>query len=199
MVLSSAAPSLPLKRYFMSQTCWEMAETCGISWLAYDLSFMKCFMMIGVPGGRGKPAAAPPEPPFELRHEGLARQAGRDRREELDGDGAGALDELAAAPEKAGIDRHRDHRQAELAIEGGDARLVGPMLARGRARPLRIDQQRPSLRRRPPGGPDHAAERAGLAGAIDRDHAGTQQQPAEERDPGELALQHIGGLVEQQR
>src|SRR5258707_532316 len=93
-------PALMIVRHIASQTCWEMAETCGMSWLVYCLTFMKCFNIVGISRDLGKPRRGTLQPPLELGHEGLAWHPGRDRREELEGDRARPLDELPAAPEE---------------------------------------------------------------------------------------------------
>src|SRR5690349_15456552 len=49
---------------------------------------------------------------LELGHHGAAGEAGLDRRQDLDDDAARSLVEAAAAPEDAGIDRHRHQLQA---------------------------------------------------------------------------------------
>src|SRR5258708_30542078 len=65
------------------------------------------------------------DPRLELGHYLAARQAGRDRRQDLQDDAARSLEKAAAAPEQPGIDGDGDERDAELRVERGDAGMVG--------------------------------------------------------------------------
>src|ERR1700687_2109602 len=77
------------------------------------------------PGGGGL------DPRLQFGHDAAAVATGRDRREDLDRDPARALEKTAAAPEDAGIDRHRHQRQFQLAVKRGDAGLIGSARAGG--------------------------------------------------------------------
>src|SRR6185312_9052470 len=77
---------------------------------------------------RDEPGGCRLDPGFELGQHRAPFAAWRDRRQDFDRDPAGALQEPAAAPEEAGIDRDRRQRHVEAVIERGDARLVGAAL-----------------------------------------------------------------------
>src|SRR3954452_18999408 len=63
--------------------------------------------------------------PLQLLQEGATLHAGRDRRKELDHDGAGEAEETAARPEQSRVQRHRKARHAGFVIDIGDAGFVG--------------------------------------------------------------------------
>ncbi len=126
-------------------------------------------------------------------------EARRDRRQDLDVDHARPLDELAAAPEQAGIERDRDDRHAELPIERRRADLVGPLVAHRHARAFgKIRIERPSAKvalaclHQP-------AQRLGAIAALDGDVADPRHRPADDRDQHQLALHHGGAAREQPR
>src|SRR4051812_43019903 len=78
----------------------------------------------------------------------LAGEAGRDGVAEAEGDGAGLLAEQGAAPEAAAVDGEGDDRQAERAVEAGEAWLERGRLAVGHAGAFGEYDQRPAVRDR---------------------------------------------------
>ena len=92
-------------------------------------------------------------------------------------------------------DRH--DRQAELRIKLDDAVFVGRHIARRAPRAFGIDDQLARIAGQLRlGGVHHRPERLGPVAAIDRYHTHLQDVPAEERDPGQFALEDVERVVE---
>src|SRR5208283_72897 len=121
------------------------------------------------------------DPLLELGHQQAAWPAGGYRFEEFENDPAGPLDKASPPPEKPGIDRGRNQRHGQCLVERGDPRLIGKTCAWGNPRPLREDDDRPTLGSNWSGCCNHAAQRAGAGLAVDPDRAGTRGVPAVER------------------
>ena len=93
----------------------------------------------------------------------------------------GFLVKLRRLQKRPRIGRDGDHRQIHGAIKGGDAGLIGLVLAGRDPRPLREDQDVAALGAARLAILQHALQRRGPAAAIDGDMAGLQQEDPEQR------------------
>ena len=101
------------------------------------------------------------DPLLQLGHEGAAVETRGDGLQELDRDPPRALHEAAAAPEQAGVQGHRHHRQVEGGVEGGDAGLVVGRVVGRAAGAFGEDQDRARPWRRRRGHPRPASATRG--------------------------------------
>ena len=86
---------------------------------------------------------------LQPRREGVAVEAGRDRRQIFDHRDARAAREAAPAPEQPGVERDRQAGRAGVGVERGDAELVARRRAGRPARALGIDDHLPARRQAP--------------------------------------------------
>src|SRR3569623_609986 len=127
-----------------------------------------------------------------------ARQTWLNRRSEAERDDA-RLRGAPARPQPAAVERHRDHRQLQRAVETGAPRQQRRQLTRGAARFFRKDQDRAAFRQRCLSLAHDLAQRAGRTGAIDDDDAIASRDPAPDRDARQFLLHDARRRVEQPR
>src|SRR5690606_20956054 len=131
------------------------------------------------------------------RHEFLLAEPRRDRWQEARPYRSRIAQELAAGAVERGPMGYRNHRQEELGVEVGGAVFVGRHVPRRAARALGIDDELAGVSRKLGFRCRHdGSQRLGPVSAIDRDHPHLEDVPAEERYPGQLALENVEGVVE---
>ncbi len=129
--------------------------------------------------------------PRVRRRRRAKRVGGIDARPDAHRDRAGALEKRVARPEQARVVRHRHDRRAARRGEPRAAELIGTALARTHAGALRKYHDPEALLEPFTAAPRDGPQSRDAARAVDGDRAHQREAPAEERDPQELALEHM--------
>jgi hypothetical protein len=128
--------------------------------------------------------------------EGLAGQARGDERQELEDDGAGIAEEFPAGPEQAGIHGEGQAGGAQGAVKCCRSRLVGGRRIGSLPRTFRKDDDLAAGGQFLDTPGQKLAQRCRAGAALQSDHAEFEDEPAEERNPRELAFQDHAGVIE---